>query len=527
MHVTVADIFEQTVKKYPGKEAIYDVRKEERWNFREWDRLVNRAANAFLEAGIGKGDRVSTFLYNGIEFVTIYFACAKIGAVFNPVNFRLKSEELSYILADVETKLLIYEHALEEEVQAADPAAGGILCWSIDRSGLEYAELYEDRIRRSSDECPPRVVTEQDIYAVMYSSGTTGRPKGVVHRHREAVDQSMGVIGVMKYDEYDIGIIASPLFHCGELHSGFLARVHAGSTNIILPKFHAKEVLRLIHDEKVTMVGAVPTAWKMLLQEDRSQFDHSTLRIGMYGGEAMKAELVREVIDAFDIDLVQAYGMTEMGPGIAYLYFPRKHPPLDKAGSAGKAVFNHEIRIARLREDGPSDPDDVMPDGEVGEIIVRGCGMMAGYLNQEQATKEALYRGWYHSGDLGYMDEDGYLWLVDRRNNMIVSGGENIYPREVEFALMEHPGVKDVAVVGAPDPKWGETVVAFVVPIADSVKEQELDAFCKERIAWYKRPRRYLFIEELPRNSAGKVLYPALRQAAANTRETDQFWGKG
>jgi fatty-acyl-CoA synthase len=514
VYVTVADIFEQSVLKYPYKEAIVDVQKQVRWTYSEWDGNVNRLANAMLDAGIRKGDCVSAFLYNGVEFATVYFACAKIGALFNPINFRLKADELSYILQDAGTRLLIYEKALAEVVNSVAKRHSEVQYWLTDPDPGDEAVAYQEQILRMSSERPQAEVSEQDLYAIMYSSGTTGRPKGVLHRHREVIEQSMAVIGVMKYSESDRGLVAGPLFHCGELHSGFFARVHVGATNVIMQRFNALKALQLIHEEKITMVGAVPTAWKMMLEQDLSPYDLSSLRIGMFGGESMPPGVIRQCLDTFGIDMVQAYGMTEMGPGIAYLPFPRHCPPLHKAGAAGKAVLNHEIRVVRMKEDGPSEPDEQLPVGEIGEIIVRGNGMMTGYHNREEATRDALYRGWFHTGDLGYIDADGYLWIVDRKNNMIVSGGENIYPREVEHVLIEHPAVKDAAVVGTPDSKWGETVVAFIVTGEERVTEEELDRFCREKMAGYKRPRKYRFIEELPRNSAGKVLHHVLKEMA-------------
>jgi len=513
MFVAAADVFEQTVIKYPNKEALYDVHKHVRWTYAEWDAQVNRLANAFLAAGVRKGDRVSAFLYNGHEFATTYFACAKIGAVFNPINFRLKASELGFIVQDAAPKIVVFERALESEVAPVASKSAGVAFWCVDGDVPPYSESYADRVAGARADRPEADVSERDYYALMYTSGTTGRPKGVLHRHRELIEQSMAVIGTMHYVEEDKGLVASPLFHCGELHSGFFARVHVGAGNVLMRQFNAKQVVELIASERITMAGCVPTAWRMLLREERSGADLSSLRIGMYGGEAMAPSLVTACIEAFGIDLVQAYGMTEMGPGIAYLFLPKEAPPIDKTGSAGKAALNHEIRIARYAEDRPSDPDDTVPTGEVGEIVVRGNCVMAGYLHRPEATAAVLERGWYRTGDLGYLDADGYLWVVDRKNNMIVSGGENIYPREVEHALSAHPDVEDVAVVGTPDPKWGETVVAFVVR-KRPVTELELDAFCKSNLAGYKRPRIYRFLDALPRNGSGKILYPELKKLA-------------
>jgi len=513
MYVTIADMFEQTVSKYPGKEALYDVYRDLRWTYGEWDLQVNRLSNALAAAGVGKGDRVSVLLYNGYEFVTTYFACAKLGAVFNPINFRLKAPEIDYIVRDAAPTVLIFERALEGELADVAAAHPGVAYWSTDDELPAFADGFHDNLRRASGERPARDVDEMDVCSVMYTSGTTGNPKGVLHRHRELLEQSAAMIAAMHYLDRDRGLIVNPLYHCGELHSGFFARVHIGAGNIVMRHFQAKQALELIERERVTTMVAVPTIWKMLLQEDLSEYDLGSLRYGMYGGEAMSPGMIADCLQQFGIELVQAYGMTEMGPTISLLTFSKKNPPLDKAGSAGKAVLNHEIRVVRFRDDGPSDPNDRLPEGEVGEIVVRGSCAMAGYLNNPKATNDALAGGWYRTGDLGYFDGDGCLWVVDRKNNMIVSGGENIYPREVEQALSAHPAVREIAVVGAPDPKWGETVVAFVVKKSE-VSEVELDDFCKKHVANYKRPRRYQFIDEIPRNGSGKVLYHILKELA-------------
>lgn len=354
-------------------------------------------------------------------------------------------------------------------------------------------------------------VNENDIYAFIYTSGTTGRPKGVMHNHRNMVDQSMLCIAAQKLDSEDVGLVTAPMFHCAELHCAFLPRIQAGARNVILHQFNPKVILQLIQQEKITKFFAAPTMWNMLLQEDLSQYNTESLKLGLYGAAPMAPSLVHSLHDRFGIGLVQAYGMTEMGPAITFL---SEKDQLRKAGSAGQAAFNHDIRVVRTREDGPSDPDDVVPVGETGEIIVKGPCMMAGYFNREEATAKSMYKGWYHSGDIGYLDDEGFLYVNDRVDDMIISGGENIYPREVEDVLHAHEGVLDVAIVGQPDDRWGETVTAFVVKKNPQLTEQDLEDYCKnsESLANYKRPRKYVFCEALPRNASGKIQKFVLRK---------------
>ncbi|HZG71277.1 MAG TPA: fatty acid--CoA ligase [Chondromyces sp.] len=511
MYATIASIFDQTVQKFPNKEALVEIRSGRRWTYKEWGKEVTQLANAFLEEGIRKGDRISTFLYNTAELATAYFASAKVGAVINPINFRLKSKEIAYILQDASPKIVIFEKELEEQIAPIQEDFQHIAFWCIDKEVPDYAQSYQKKLSAAS--CDPVQVNlhESDLYAIMYTSGTTGRPKGVLHRHRDMAEQSYICTGVMKLNPKDRGLVTAPMFHCAELHCTFLPRVHVGAANIILHQFNAKKVLEIIEQEKITTFFAAPTMWNMILQEKVEEYDIQSLRLGLYGAAPMAPVLVKMVKDQLGIDLVQAYGQTEMGPSVTFLL---EDEQISKAGSAGKAALNHEIRIVQTREDAPSEPDDILPPWEVGEIIMRGPCMMAGYFNREEASAKALYKGWYHSSDLGYMDEDGYLYVADRVDDMIISGGENIYPREVEDALYEHDGVLDVAVLGEPHEKWGEQVTAIVVKKNPNLTAAELDQFCKQsdRLADYKRPRNYIFMDELPRNASGKIQKFILRK---------------
>lgn len=511
MGTTIGRIFDLTVQKYPNKEAIYDVRKNVRWTYKEWNVQVNKLANALLAEGVRKGDRVSTFLFNTEELATSYFACTKMGAVFNPINFRLTPEEIAFILQDAAPKVVLFEKVLEPVVAAIEKRFPEIAFWYIDKETPDYAASYQERVAVAPEMAPEADVDENDLYAIMYTSGTTGRPKGVLHSHRDMVEQSLVVIGATRLDSYDAGLVTAPMFHCAELHCAFLPRVHVGASNVILHQFEPKKVLNLIEEEEITKLFAAPTMWNMLLQEDLQEYNISSLKLGLYGAAPMAPALVHACHDKLGISLVQAYGMTEMGPAITFL---GEKDQLTKAGSAGQACLNHEIRIVRPNEDGPSDPDDIMPPGETGEIIVKGPCMMAGYFQREEANEKSLYMGWYHSGDIGYLDEEGYLWVKDRVDDMIISGGENIYPREVEDILHSHSGVLDAAVVGQPDDRWGETVTAFVVKKDPSVTEEELDEYCKnsDQLANYKRPRKYFFLDTLPRNASGKIQKFILRK---------------
>lgn len=511
MGVTLGNIFDLTVRKYPQKEALYDVRKNLRYTYKQWNEQVLKLANALLDEGVRKGDRVSTFIFNTEELATTFFACAKIGAVFNPINFRLMAEEVSYILSDAEPKIVLFEKALESSISIIENRFPHISFWSIDDPAPSYAASYHEKVASAPNTAIEMEIDEEDLYAIMYTSGTTGRPKGVLHRHRDMAEQSLICIHGTRLSSNDNGLVMAPMFHCAELHCAFLPRVQIGAKSTIIHHFEPKLVLQLIEQEKITKFFAAPTMWNMLLQEDLTQYDVSSLKFGLYGAAPMAPTLVYACQERLGVQLVQAYGMTEMGPAITFL---TEEDQIRKAGSAGQALINHEIRIVRPNEEGPSDPDDILTSGVPGEIIVKGPCMMSGYFNQEEATEKAKYKGWYHSGDIGYLDEEGYLWVKDRVDDMIISGGENIYPREVEDLLYEHDGILDVAIIGEPDDYWGERVIAFVVKKDAVLTEQELDEWMKSsaKLARYKRPRKYIFCDELPRNASGKIQKFILRK---------------
>lgn len=512
MAVTIKSIFEQSAAKYPHKEALVDERIGIRWTYAEWNKEANRLAHALSAAGVSKGDRVSTILYNTAELATALFACSKIGAVFNPVNYRLASGEVEFILKDAAPKVVIVEEAT---VGLAAPSARllpAMKFWCIDGSSGGFAKSYKEELSGFPADDPDCELEENDICSMMYTSGTTGLPKGVLHSHRDLADQSLCMAAVQRLSPHERGLSAAPMFHCAELHCAFLPRLHLGGTNVILHHFEAKEVIRTVKKEKITSMFAAPTMWSMLLQENVSASELATLRHGLYGGAPMAPALVKQLAGVLDIRLYQAYGMTEMGPAITVLLDDEQ---LAKAGSAGRPLINHEVRVVRTREAAPSDPEDMCGPGERGEIIVRGPSMMSGYFNRPKDTEAALFKGWYHSGDIGSLDEDGFLWVSDRVKDMIVSGGENIYSREVEDILFDHPDVLDVAVIGEPDEVWGEKVVAVIVKKHSGLTAEDLDAFCLSgsRLARYKRPRKYIFVSELPRNASGKLQKYKLRES--------------
>lgn len=505
---TVGELLEWSATNFPDKVGLIYREKNHVWTYKQFNEKANQFAQALIRLGVEKGDVVSTFLYNTSEFVLTQFATAKIGAIFNPINYRLTANELHYILNDANSKVLIFEQVVRDTIQKTKDLGTHVEHYiDVDEDSPDYAENFEELLNLSEDKRVTREVSEDDLYIMMYTSGTTGKPKGVLHRHRDMVHHGFIMAQCMGITKNDIGLSAAPLNHTAELHTSFLPRVQVGATNILLHHFDTKKVLHTIQTEKVSHIFAAPTMVNMLLNDkDFDEFDLSSLRLLGYGGASMAPVLIKRFLARTNAELVQMLGTTEMGPVFTVLYSDEQ---LSKAGSAGKAVMTHEVKVVRLTEDeSPTHPDNECTIGEVGEIIVRGPCMMEEYHNRKAETEEALAYGWYHTGDLGRIDEEGYIWVEDRMDFMINSGAENIYPREVEDSLIEHLSVDEVAVVGKPDAKWGEIVVAFVVlKEGENVTAEELDQFLikHDKLASYKRPREYNFVDSLPKTASGKI----------------------
>ena len=518
--LTLSDTLSWPARYLPRKTALVAGMGAERraWTYAEMEAEVNRHAHALRSIGIGHGDVVAAFLYNTPAFVFSMLAVARVGAIFNPVNYRLAAQELAFILEDGKARALLFEEEGASVVQKAAELVPGTTHWIYADPGPApaFATHRLDTLTAAQpDHAPGIAVDENDPCILMYTSGTTGRPKGVLHTHRSKLAHNAMMHQVMTLSREDVGLSIAPLNHTAELHTSFLPRLHLGATQVLLRRFDAGEAWALVEQEKVTHFFAAPTMITMMLHHpDVSTRDVSSLRLVEYGGASMAPHLIREWDRTIGAGLVQVYGTTEMGPCMSVLY---PHEQLSHAGSAGLPSLNHDLVVAALSDDGaPTDPSQPCAPGEVGEILVRGPCMMAGYLNRPDANERALAYGWYHTGDLGSLDGDGYLWVRDRIDYMINSGAENVYPREVEDALIEHPGVLEAAVIGEPDETWGHIVTAYVVakPGAE-IGAEVLDAFLVhgDRLAAYKRPRRYYLLDALPKTTSGKIQKHLLRKS--------------
>ena len=471
-----------------------------------WTELTDRVArfaSALRARGLEPGDRVAMLARNGVDFLTYILGTFWAGGVINPVNLRWTAGEIGYSLANCGTRFLIMDPEFASQLSAIRSAAPGLS--EVVETGepleawLAAGRPIEDALRRGDD-----------LAAILYTGGTTGFPKGVMLSHASLGASMLGALATQGDAPGGSCLHTAPLFHIGALSGQFIS-LHSGVTSHYLPSFDALGLLKAIERGRISEFFLVPTMLRMVLDHPRfSEFDTSSVSRIRYGASPIDGALLDRIIDAFPgAGLVQAYGMTELSP-IATVLTPEDHrgANLDRLRSAGRATPTTEVRIVGL-------DDAELPLGEIGEIVVRGPTMMLGYWQLPEETADALRGGWMHSGDMGRMDAAGYVTVVDRLKDMIITGGENVYSVEVESALATHPDVSAVAAVAVPDAKWGERVHAVVVHRPGAAPSPEsLTEHCRATLAGYKLPRSFAFVGALPLSAAGKVLKNVLREAA-------------
>ena len=494
------DLVAGSLARTPDKAAV--VAGDRVLTFAEVDARIDRLGAALQARGVRPGDRVALLAANEPEYLEVQGACLRHGFALVPLNVRLAVPELEFILRDCAPTLLIAGRGREEAVAAlASDARPEQVLGLGEPAGLPS---YDHAL--ASAPAPTEPPLDPGLIAtILYTSGTTGRPKGAMI-DRTGFSARVLINSVeLRVRADDVHLAVLPMFHI----AAFLtyAYVANGATLVMLDEFTPEATLAEIERAGVTSTCLVPTIIAMLTNHpDRPDRDLSRLRLVIYGGSSIDPEPLRAAIGAFGCEFHQQYGMTESG-GQSILR-PEDHDPADvqRLRSAGTDAVGVQVRIV-------DEQDRPLPPGEPGEIVCRAASLMVGYWNRPDATEEALRSGWFHTGDIGLRDERGYLHVTDRRNDMIISGGENVYPREVETVLVEHPGIVEVAVVGVPDPLWGHVVTAVVV--GGDVPDDVLVAWARERLATYKVPRRWVRVDDLPRNVTGKVLKHELRAQLA------------
>jgi len=509
---SLGDILHRSAARAPHKLAV--LCRGVRWTYAELNGLCNRVAAGLARRGVAKGTRVAVLARNSHAFVALRFALARLGAVLVPINFMLKPDEVAYILRHAGAVLLATDSGLAPIARAAA---------AIDTQVREFVWLpsedptepdrgmtsFDALAATSSGPLPPLELVPGDLAQIVYTSGTESSPKGAMLTHDAVLWQYVSCVIDASIEGSDLPLHALPLYHCAQLDVFLGPSIYVGCTNVVTAKPVPENLLPLIERHRITSFFAPPTVWIALLRSplfDRT--DLSSLKKGYYGASIMPMEVLRELAERLPaVRLWNLYGQTEIAP-LATMLGPDEQ--LTRPGSCGRAVVNVETRVV----------DDAMRDvgpGEVGEIVHRSPHLMLGYFHDDERTKAAFEGGWFHSGDLATIDADGYISVVDRKKDMIKTGGENVASREVEEVIYRLPQVSEVAVVGAPHPRWVEAVVAVVVVKQGHVlNEEAVLAYCATTMAGFKVPKRVVFAEALPKNPSGKLLKRQLRETHAH-----------
>lgn len=492
----------QNARKYSNKLAIECEGRT--YTYEKFNEEVNRLAHGLRDLGINKGEKLALMMKNSDHFVLSFFAAAKIGAVVVPINFRLTSSEVHYILNQSHTKAVICDAEFEQTIIDAKKETEVQHVITVGIPTESSCKSFNDL--RSENAANPEVeVLDSDDLEILYTSGTTGRPKGALFDHGRIFKVGLTMMISMGIGQKERFLHIAPLFHSAQLNLFLISGVVLGATHIIHRDFHPVKTLQAIQEHKITHFFGVPAMYNFLLQvPNAGDYNLSSIIRCGYGAAPMAPELVRKSMKLFNTDqFYNLCGLTEAGPG-GILLDPEGHK--NHLGKGGKAAFLTEARV--VNEEGL----DIRP-GAVGEFILRGESIMKEYYEKPEETKATLKNGWLYTGDLATIDEEGYITLVDRKKDMIISGGENVYSIEVEEILYEHPQILEAAIIGLPDEVWGEAVCAVVIPKpGETLDEEELRSFCRQKLAGYKVPRKIFIEEQLPRNASGKILKYQLRQ---------------
>lgn len=488
------------------------------WSFVQFNERVNRLSNAFRELGVHKGDRIGMLQVNCPQYVEAYFAAAKMGAIYVPLNFRTKSEELVYMIGNADAVVLLTGARYFDMVKEILPQLPSVkACISVD-ARKDETPYYEDLIDSSSSDEATAEVGDDDVTILMYTAGTTGRPKGVPLTHSGFVSYILGNVEPASPEIEERNLLTVPLYHVAGMQA-VLAGIYGGRTLVMMRQFEVKEWLKTAQEEKVTRAMLVPTMLKWLIEDpDFHNYDLSSLGVITYGAAPMPLNVIQKAIEEMPrVRFINAFGQTETASTITTLG-PEDHliegTDADKekklkrlAASIGRPLPDVEVKIV-------DEKGTALQANQVGEIYAKGPSMMTGYWGDADKSAQVITTdGWLRTGDKGWMDEDGYIYLAGRGDDMIIRGGENISPQEVEDVLHSHPKIDEAAVIGIPHPDWGQEPCAVVVlKKGENADTDEIMAYCRSRLAGFKRPGSVIFIDSLPRNPMGKVLKNKLRE---------------
>ncbi|PYV45815.1 MAG: long-chain fatty acid--CoA ligase [Acidobacteria bacterium] len=494
------ELLEAQAEKFPNKTFLYFFDDARALSYAAVDCRVNQIANLFLRLRISKGQTISLLLPNIPEYVLCYFACLKIGAVASPLNIHLKSKEIEYILANSESRLLVTNQKYWPVVEPVRASVSNLQHLLLLDGTSSDTLNFPREVDKESRELAPIPLQSEDVAVMIYTSGTTGEPKGCLLTHGNFLSNAQEIASWLSFSEKDRLLCVMPLFHVNGIVVTMLTPLYLGGSMVLTEKFSTHRFWEIIDRYQVTSFGSVATMLSMLNQTHYPEgylerLDKSGLRFALAGSAPVPPELMLQFEKKFHCLVVEGYGLSEATCRVTF------NPPNHRRqpGSIGLPIGN-TLRIV--------DENDVdVPVGQIGEILVQGANVMKGYFKNPQATAKALHNGWLHTGDLGYVDGDGFYYLVDRKSDMIIRGGENIYPREVDNLLYLYPKICEAATVGVPDELYGEEVKAFVVlKEGEIASEEEILTFCRERLADYKCPKSIEFLKEIPKGPTGKSL---------------------
>ncbi len=504
----IGEILEKSARNYSDKEAL--IQEDLRLTYRQLNERVNRLANRLFELGLKKGDRIAILAKNSVHYMELFFAIGRLGGIVVPINWRLEKDELTYILKDSIPNALFFTDEFAAMVQGLKGELETIRHYILIDGKRDWALSFEDLVREGASEAPEVDLSVDDIAIQFYTGGTTARPKGVLWSHRTVHYHCLHACLGWDFSTDMVMLVLLPLFHQTGAHT--LAVHYIGGTAVVLPKFDVQTILKTIEKERITYTLMVPTTIIMLVEHpDVGKYDLSSLKRLQYGGSPMYVKPLEKALRVLKCDFSQSYGMTE-APLVTRL------TPDDHIVSGSEKKIKRLYSVGRLSHDVAGikivdKNDNELGVGQTGEIAVKLPSQMLGYWQLPEETEKTLKNGWVYTGDLGYFDEDGYLFLTERKKDIIISGGENVSAKEVEEVIYTHPSVLEVAVVGAPDELWGESVRAVVVlRQGQTASVEELIQYCRKRLAGFKTPKGVDFVPSLPKSTVGKILKRDVRK---------------
>jgi fatty-acyl-CoA synthase len=500
-----ADLLSSRARLTPEREALLELETNTRYTYAELNDRANRCANWLRGYGVGYGDRVSLLAHNSVVYLDLFYGCAKIGAIFTPLNWRLAAPELVYILNDCTPKFLLFG---SEFADLAEQMRGQIAV-----NHIVPLHRYDEVLPGKSAEEPPHPaeLSGESTHCVLYTSGTTGRPKGALIPQRQVLWNCINTVISWGLTERDVSPVFTPMFHAGGLFAFLTPIFYVGGRIVLAKEFDVEESLRVILEEKCTVILGVPTLFQMWQKSPSyASADFCQVRFFISGGAPCPPQLINQWREEKGVVFRQGYGLTEVGPNCFSMTDEESVP---KTGSVGKPIFHSEMKLV-------DEAGNPVPIGATGELCIKGSHVCRGYWQNEGATAVSLINGWFHTGDMARMDEEGFYTIVGRFKDMLISGGENVYAAEVEATFREHPAVAEAALIGKPDAQWGEVgVMITVLKPGCTATPEELQEFCRGRLARYKVPKEVIFIDELPYSPYGKVEKMKLKERFFDTEE--------